>query len=111
MLRRVLLLLAVGSLVIVPLETPAGAAKEDCKLKSCVWDAPGFTGKIETPQGKSGNCVNFPIESAANQYPPGPDKPWLRIYGGADCKGDVVTQLKPGEAKDVSGRSAGGGIS
>ena len=111
MLRRVLsLLLAVGSLVIGPLATPVAAAKEDCQLKSCVWDAQGFTGKMETPQGKAGNCVNFPIESAANQYPPGPDKPWLRIYRGADCKGDVVAELKPGEGRDVSGRSAGGGI-
>ena len=111
MLRPVLLWLAVASVVIVPLGTPAGAAKDDCKLKSCVWDASGFNGKMETPQGKAGNCVNFPVQSAANQYPPGPDKPWLRIYAGADCRGEVVAELKPGEGRDVSGRSAGGGIS
>ena len=111
MRRRALVLLVAGPLVIVALPTPAGAARDDCKLKSCVWDAPGFSGQMETPQGKSGNCANFPVRSAANQYPPGPDKPWLRIYGGADCKGPVVAELRPGEARDVSGRSAGGGIS
>jgi len=114
MLRRLVLLLllaAIGSLILVPLATPARAAKDNCKLQSCVWDAPGFTGNMETPQGKSSNCVNFPIQSAANQYPSGLDKPWLRIYGGADCKGEVIAELKPGQSKDVNGRSAGGGIS
>jgi len=115
MLRKVFLLLAVGLLVAVPLENPAEAAKDDCKLKGCVWDAPGFTGKMETPQGKGSNCVNFPIQSAANQYPSGLDIQsgrasfWLRIYGGADCKGEVIAELKPGQSKDVNGRSAGGG--
>lgn len=122
MLRRLLLVLAIGSLVADPLGvSPAAAAKEDCKLEvlnpdtkqkesaptGCGWDLTNYTGKMMPlkPPEKVGNgpCVSGYLRSVFNS-----SKDLLVIYGQAGCTSDQTYKtLKPGEGiPDVIAYSA-----
>jgi hypothetical protein len=85
--RRGLLYLAVGALVIVPLDVltvpPAGAGVETCKTW-CVWDEEHFSGKMF--ELTEGTCKDYRVRSAANNTVDG--KTVILFYKFPGCQGN-----------------------
>jgi len=88
MLRRGLLTLLVGSLVLVPvglLTAPtAGAVVEDCKTW-CVWDQPRFAGTMA--ELADNTCKDFTVKSAANNSADDGSKRVIFFYKQPGCQG------------------------
>src|SRR3989442_15816739 len=89
MLRRGLLYLAVGALVIVPFDVftvrPAGAGIETCKTRG-LWDQARVNGNMV--ELTHNNCKDFSIKSAANNAPDDGSKTALLFYKHAGCQGN-----------------------
>ncbi|HMC80506.1 MAG TPA: hypothetical protein VKO35_08135 [Acidimicrobiia bacterium] len=89
MLRRGLLYLAVGALVIVPFDVftvrPAGAGIETCKTR-CLWDQARFNGNMV--ELTDNNCKDFSIKSAANNAPDDGSKTAIFFYKQPGCQGN-----------------------
>jgi hypothetical protein len=86
-LRRRLLYLAIGALVIVPCDVltvqPAEAGVETCKTW-CLWDQARFSGKmVELTEGA---CKDYPVRSAANNTADG--KTAIFFYKLPGCQGN-----------------------
>jgi hypothetical protein len=66
----------------------------------CVWTGSDYTGQVSMVR-PGGGCadVKTPIRSAANNFKGGgPGIPIiLVVYSGANCKGEVLTDLQRGE--------------
>jgi len=88
MLRRGLLYLTVGSLVLVPVQLvtmqTAGAGVEACKTR-CLWDQPRFNGNMVELTDTS--CKDFPVKSAANNTADEGGKTAIFFYKQPGCQG------------------------
>ena len=84
--RRVMVWLAAGSMILVPVELAAmgsaGAGVETCKTW-CLWDQPRFAGNMVELTG--GACKDYPVKSAANNS--GDDKTAIFFYRQPGCQG------------------------
>jgi hypothetical protein len=91
MLRRALLCLALGSLVIVATlgltAVPARAGVDACKTW-CLWDQPRFNGNMVELSGDA--CKDFPIKSAANNTGPESGKTAIFFFRQPGCQGSPV---------------------
>jgi hypothetical protein len=86
--------------IVSSMGTPAGAAKEDCRLEpgqgpQCMWDQEDFQG-AKTVADPSGQCTNSSIRSAANNGKSGYFT--LYLYKDANCAGNAVSKLNAGES-------------
>ena len=88
MVRRGLLCLAVGALVLVPVELTAvrvaGAGVETCTTW-CLWDQPRFAGTMA--ELADNTCKDFTVKSAANNSADDGSKRVIFFYKQPGCQG------------------------
>jgi len=88
MFRRGLFSLAVGSLLIVPIDaaavSPPGPGAAACKTR-CVWDQPHFNGNMV--ELTDATCKDFPVKSAANNSQDPGDKAAVFFFKQPGCQG------------------------
>jgi|GEM_PF-5497646 len=88
MLRRRVLHLAVGSLLLAGMQAftvgPARADITACKTW-CVWDQPHFNGNMVELSGDA--CKDFPVKSAANNTGPETGNTAIFFFRQPGCQG------------------------